>query len=73
MACPVLDEITGKYPNYRQFMKHPTLSKILNPSAANELGRLFQGVGVGPEGQVQRIKGTDTFFVTLSGDGLHRL
>ena len=52
MACPVLDETTGEYLNYHQLMKHPTLSKV----------------GVGPEGQGQRIKGTDTFFVTRYED-----
>ena len=60
---PVLDEETGQYLTFRQLMRHPRLSKIWKPSASNELGRLCQGIGVGPNGQGKRVEGTDTFFV----------
>ena len=36
--------------------------------AANELGRLCQGIGIGLDGHDQQTKGTSTFFVTRYED-----
>jgi len=51
----VRDEDTGEYLNYRQLIKNPKHAKIWLTSAANEFGRLAQGVG-------GRVKGTDTII-----------
>ena len=47
------DKETGEYLNYRQLLKDPKHAKVWAHSAANEFGRLAQGVGT-------RIKGTNT-------------
>ena len=52
-AAPVLDVDTGKLLEYRALLKHPKFKKAWSISAANEFGRLAQGVG-------GRVKGTDT-------------
>ena len=52
-AFAVLDEETGKQLTYRQLLRHPKYKKEWSRSAADEFGRLAQGVG-------NRIKGTDT-------------
>ena len=68
LAMLVLDTDTGDYLNYRHLLCHPRLSKIWMPSASNELGRLCQGIGVGPDGTGKRIDGTDTFFAIQYDD-----
>jgi len=50
----ILDE-NGKPISYRRLMKNPETRKIWSPSAANEFGRLAQGVG-------GCIEGTNTIF-----------
>jgi hypothetical protein len=52
-ALAVMDQESGKLLNYRQLMRHPKYKKAWSTSAANEFGRLAQGVG-------GRIKGTNT-------------
>ncbi len=47
------DKETAEYLNYRQLLKDPKHAKVWAHSAANEFGRLAQGVGT-------RIKGTNT-------------
>ena len=49
----VLDQETGQLLEYRQLLKHPRFKEVWNRSAADEFGRLAQGIG-------GRIKGTDT-------------
>ena len=49
----VLDHDTGQLLEYRQLLKHPKFIEIWTRSAADEFGRLAQGIG-------GRIKGTDT-------------
>jgi hypothetical protein len=49
----VLDQETGQLLEYRQLLKHPRLKEVWNRSAADEFGRLAQGIG-------GRVKGTDT-------------
>ena len=44
LALPVLDKETGKLLEYRQLQKDPRYAPIWNPSYANDLGRLCQGV-----------------------------
>jgi hypothetical protein len=44
-AMAVMDKNTGKLLNYRQLLKHPAHKKEWDVSAANEFGRLAQGVG----------------------------
>jgi hypothetical protein len=54
------DKETGKYLNHRQLMKDPKHAKLWAHSAANECGRLAQGVGT-------RIKGTNTIqFIQMN-------
>ena len=45
VANAVLDVETGELLNYRQLLRHPRLGPDWNYSAANEFGRLAQGVG----------------------------
>ena len=52
-AHSVLDQDTGKLLEYRQLLKDPKFKQIWTRSAADEFGRLAQGIG-------GRIKGTDT-------------
>ena len=52
-AHAVLDQETGKLLEYRQLLKHPRFKDVRNRSAADEFGRLAQGIG-------GRVKGTDT-------------
>ena len=60
LACTVMDADTGKELTYRQLLNHPKYRKDWNISAANEFGRLAQGVG-------GRIEGSDTIrFIPLS-------
>jgi hypothetical protein len=52
-ASAVMDKDSGKLLNYRQLLRSPKYKKEWSISAANEFGRLAQGVG-------GRIKGTNT-------------
>ena len=52
-AMAVMDQATGKMLNYRQLQRDPKYSADWNVSAANEFGRLANGVG-------GRVKGTKT-------------
>ena len=64
LALLVLDKETGKLLEYRQLRKDPRYVPIWNPSYANELGQLCQGVGKGTNGpKKQQVAGTDTFRV----------
>eukprot|EP00970_Alexandrium_tamarense_P015809 scaffold5534_cov194-Alexandrium_tamarense.AAC.8 len=56
-AHAVLDQETGKLLEYRQLLKHPRFKDVRNRSAADEFGRLAQGIG-------GRVKGTDTIRFT---------
>ena len=51
----------GKMLNYRQLIRNPKYKKQWNVSAANEFGRLANGVG-------GRIKGTNTINVVHKRD-----
>jgi len=53
IICAVMDAETGKELTYRQLIHHPKYKKEWNTSAANEFGRLAQGVG-------GRIEGSNT-------------
>ena len=53
VVLSVLDQETGELLEYRALLKHPRFKKEWNRSAADEFGRLAQGI----EG---RVKGTDT-------------
>ena len=52
-AMAVMDASTGKMLNYRQLCRDPRYKIQWDKSAANEFGRLANGVG-------SRIKGTNT-------------
>jgi hypothetical protein len=52
------DNKTGEYLNYRQLIQDPKHKEIWSTSAANEVGRLAQGVG-------GRVKGTNTIFFII--------
>jgi hypothetical protein len=60
-AQAVLDPATGKQLNYRQLLRHPKFKAAWNLSAADEFGRLAQGVGT-------RIKGTNTIHFIHESD-----
>ena len=52
-AFPVLDPESGQLPEYRQLLRHPKFKEAWSISAANEFGRLAQGIK-------GRVKATDT-------------
>ncbi len=52
-AHAVLDQETGELLEYRRLLKHPRFKEVWNRSAADEFGKLAQGIG-------GRIKGTNT-------------
>jgi len=54
-AHTVLDQETSELLEYRRLLKHPRFKEVWNISAADEFGRLAQGIG-------GRIKGTDTML-----------
>ena len=53
LANNIFDPETGQSLTYRKLIKHPKYKDVWKKSAANEFGRLAQGVG-------NRIRGTDT-------------
>ena len=63
VANSVLEQETGKQLNYEQLRKHPRFQETWNISFSNEMGRLCQGVGTGPNGIGKRIEGKNKFFV----------
>ena len=66
-AFPVLDPDTGQLLKYRQLLRHPKFKDAWNISAANEFGRLAQGIK-------GRVKATDTIkFIRKSEIPLDRL
>ena len=66
-AYPVLDPETGQLLEYRQLLRHPKFKDTWNLSAANEFGRLAQGIK-------GRVKATDTIkFIRKSDIPLDRL
>ena len=62
MANSVLEQETGKQLNYGQLRKHPRLQETWNKSFSNEMGRLCQGVGKGPNGKGKTIERTNTLI-----------
>jgi hypothetical protein len=58
-ACAVIDEETGKSMEYRNLLKDPKHRETWSRAAANEHGRLFNGVGKNADG-TQRVKETNT-------------
>ena len=60
-AMAVMDASTGKMLNYRQLRRDPKYKIQLDKSAANEFGRLANGV-------VSRIKGTNTIKFIRKSD-----
>ena len=69
LSMPVLGKTSGQSLQYRQLRKHPKFAHIWNTSYANELGRLFQGIGKGSKGPRQnRVEGTNTFQLIKFSD-----
>ena len=62
----VIDQETSQMMEHRYLSAHknPKTRAIQNKSAANEIVRLFQGLGKGNDGD-QRINGTDAFSSCL--------
>jgi hypothetical protein len=58
-AWAVIDEETGKSMEYRDLLKDPKHRETWSRAAANEFGRLFNGVGKNADG-TQRVEGTNT-------------
>ena len=61
-ALSVLDTATGEFLEHRQLRRDPKFKPTWDTSYANELGRLCQGIGVGPKPNSKRVEGTNTFF-----------
>ena len=62
LAMPVLDKTSRQSLQYLQLHKHLKFVHIWNTSYANELGRLFQGIGKGSKvPKHQRLESTNTF------------
>jgi hypothetical protein len=57
-ACAVIDEETGKSMEYRDLLKDPKHRETWSRAAANEFGRLFDGVSKNVDG-TQRVNGTN--------------
>jgi hypothetical protein len=49
-ACAAIDEETGKSMEYRDLLKDPKHRETWSRAAANEFGRLFNGVGKNADG-----------------------
>jgi hypothetical protein len=58
-ACAVINEETGKSMEYKDLLKDPKYREDWSRAAANEFGRLFNGVSKNADG-TQRIVGTNT-------------
>jgi hypothetical protein len=70
-ACAVIDDETGKSMEYRELLKYPKHRETWSRAAANEHGRLFNGVGKNADG-TQRVKGTNTLPVDKKITGTKR-
>ena len=69
MACGVFDPGSGTTLEYRQLRQNPKFKDIWEASYSNELGRLCQGIGKGPnDPKQQRVAGTDTFRLIRLSD-----
>ena len=69
MAMPVLNKTLGQLLEYRQLHMHPKFAHICNTSYANELGRLYQGVGKGSNVPKKKcIEGTNTLRIIFFED-----
>lgn len=60
-AFPLHDPETGELLEYRQLLRHPKFKEAWNISAANEFGRLAQGIK-------GRVKATDTIKFIQKSD-----
>jgi hypothetical protein len=58
-VCAVIDKETGKSMEYRDLLKDSKHRETWSRAAANEFGRLFNGVGKNADG-TQIVKGTNT-------------
>ena len=64
IACPVLDNETGKFLEHQALHRYPKLKQICDRSFVNKLGRLCQGIYEGNKGpKQQRVVGTETLNV----------
>ena len=59
-ANGVVDDETGKIMDLKSLLKHPKYIDTWTKAAADEYGRLFQGIGKSDDGSKQRIEGTNT-------------
>ena len=75
IANAVLDADSGDMLECRQLLHHrnPKIQEMWTTSAADEFGRLFQGVGKGAK-KGQRIQGTNAFyFIHLNQVPQHKI
>ena len=70
LSLSVLDPETGQSLEHRALRRHPQLGPDWNTSYSNELGRLCQGIGVGPadsasldEADILRVQSTVGAFL----------
>ena len=69
LEMSVLDETYGQSLQYRQLRKKPKFAHIWNTSYANELGRLYQGIGKSSKcPKHQHVEGTKTFRLIKFAD-----
>ena len=69
MACGVFDPDSGATLEYRQLRRNPKFKDIWEASYSDELGRLCQGIGKGPNGpKQQRVAGMDTYGLIRLSD-----
>ena len=54
LAVPVMNEETGEMLEFRRSRSHPKYKKIWDTFYANELGRLYQGIGTKKEDPTQK-------------------
>jgi hypothetical protein len=62
-AHSVLDPATGKFLEHSQLCRNPRYKATWDTLYANKLGRLCQGIGAGSTPSLQRVSGTNTFFL----------
>jgi hypothetical protein len=62
-ALLVLDPSTGKFLEHCQLCCDPRYKATWDMSDANKLGRLCQGIGMGPSPNTKQVASTNTFFL----------
>ena len=67
-ALSVLDPTTGEFLEHCQLQRDPRYKTKWDNSYTNELGRLCQGIRVGPKPGSKRVAGNNMFFIVDYND-----